>query len=49
MTALIRLYPRRWRQRCGEEFEQLLADLTDSGERAGWRVALDVARGALDA
>ena len=49
MTALVRLYPRRWRQRYGEEFEQLLADLTDSGGRAGWRVALDVARGALDA
>jgi hypothetical protein len=49
MTALIRLYPRRWRQRYGAEFEQLLADLTDSGRRPGWRVALDVARGALDA
>jgi len=49
MTALVRLYPRRWRQRYGAEFEQLLADLTDSGGRAGWRVALDVARGALDA
>jgi hypothetical protein len=50
MTALIRLYPRRWRQRYGAEFEQLMADLTDrSGGRAGWRVALDVARGALDA
>jgi hypothetical protein len=50
MTALIRLYPRRWRQRYGAEFEQLVADLTErSGGRAGWRVALDVARGALDA
>jgi hypothetical protein len=50
VTALIRLYPRRWRQRYGAEFEQLIADLADrSGGRAGWRVALDVARGALDA
>lgn len=50
MTALIRLYPRWWRQRYGAEFEQLMADLTDrSGGRAGWRIALDVARGALDA
>jgi hypothetical protein len=50
MTALIRLYPRRWRERYGAEFEQLIADLADrSGGRAGWRVALDVARGALDA
>jgi hypothetical protein len=50
MTALLRLYPRRWRQRYGAEFEQLLADLTDRSDgRAGWRVTLDVAHGALDA
>lgn len=40
---LIRLYPRRWRERYGEEFAALLADR--SGPRATW----DIARGALDA
>jgi len=50
MTALIRLYPRQWRRRYGAELEQLMADLTGpSGGRVSWRVALDVARGALDA
>jgi hypothetical protein len=28
MRALIRLYPRQWRERYGVEFGQLIADLT---------------------
>lgn len=36
--ALIRLYPRRWRERYGVEFEALLL-----AERGGWRAAANVA------
>lgn len=44
MRALIRLYPRAWRERYGDEFE---AFLEDSG--GGPATAADVVRGALDA
>ena len=47
MRPLIRLYPRWWRERYGTEFGQLVADL--SGGRFGWRLAVDVLRGAADA
>jgi hypothetical protein len=40
---LLRLYPRRWRERFGDEFDALLAD-----SRSGPRLLLDVARAALD-
>ena len=44
MRLLMRLYPRRWRERYGEEFELFLrATPPDPG------TALDVVRGALDA
>jgi hypothetical protein len=43
-TRWLRLYPRDWRQRYGDEIGDLL------GERPfGWRARLDVIRGALDA
>jgi hypothetical protein len=45
--ALIRLYPRAWRERYAVEFGQLVADV--SGERVGWRLAVDMLRGAADA
>jgi hypothetical protein len=47
MNGLLRLYPRRWRRRYGDEFSALLDDL--AGTRHQWRMALDVIRGAFDA
>jgi len=44
MRALLRLYPRRWRERYGEEFELVLR-----GAPPDVRTALDVVGGALDA
>jgi hypothetical protein len=38
---LIRLYPRKWRERYGAELDELL------GDERGWRAAVDVARFAL--
>lgn len=43
MRGLLRLYPRRWRERYGDEFDALLAD-----SRRGPRLLLDIARAALD-
>lgn len=43
-SLLIRLYPHRWRERYGPEFEALLAE-----RGLGLRDVLDVARAALDA
>jgi hypothetical protein len=45
MNWMLRLYPRRWRERYGEEFAALLVDAHRGGPRAMW----DIARGALDA
>jgi hypothetical protein len=44
MSGLLRLYPRPWRDRYGEEFEALLADRPPTP-----RHRLDIVRGALDA
>ena len=44
MSGLLRLYPRPWRERYGEEFEELLAQRPPSA-----RHRLDIVRGALDA
>lgn len=44
MSGLLRLYPRSWRDRYGEEFEDLLAQRPPSA-----RHRLDIVRGALDA
>lgn len=44
MRLLLRLYPRRWRERYGEELEEILAR-----ERHTPRLVLDVLAGALDA
>jgi hypothetical protein len=44
MRALLRLYPRRWRERYGEEFELVLR-----GTPPGAATVLDVVRGAVDA
>ncbi len=41
MRLIVRLYPRAWRQRYGDELEALIEDAGP-----GWRVAVDVARGA---
>jgi hypothetical protein len=43
---LLRLYPRAWRERYGEELEALLTDLSES-EGVSWRMRADVARGGL--
>lgn len=43
--ALVRLYPRWWRERYGDEFEVLLHDLSNDGYRRLWIMA-DVARDA---
>jgi len=47
MNRLLRLYPRWWRHRYGDEFAALLEDL--SSTRSRWRLVVDVAAGALDA
>ena len=48
LRHLIRLYPRRWRQRYGDEFADLVTTL--ASERPGrLLLALDLTRGALDA
>ena len=44
MSGLLRLYPRQWRDRYGEEFEELLEQRPPSA-----RHRLDIVRGALDA
>ena len=43
-TDLIRLYPRAWRERYGEEFHELVAS-----HRVGPRLIFDILIGALDA
>lgn len=47
MNRLIRLYPRAWRERYGEEFAALVRDLPDGRHRPG--LIWDIGRGALDA
>lgn len=42
--ALLRLYPRRWRARYGQEMEALL-----EARPVSWRGRLDLVRGAIDA
>jgi hypothetical protein len=44
LSALIRLYPRRWRDRYGEEYEALLDSIPPSP-----RLVVDVVRGAFSA
>lgn len=44
---LLRLYPRWWRERYGEEFTELVADLCS--DRRGLWLVIDICRGALDA
>ena len=39
---LVRLYPKVWRERYGEEFAALLQDASE-----GWRTTLDIGKGAL--
>jgi hypothetical protein len=47
VRRLIRLYPRAWRERYGEELTALVDDLAN--ERGRLRLAFDIGRGALDA
>ncbi|MGE5156472.1 MAG: hypothetical protein ACM3JP_03130 [Betaproteobacteria bacterium] len=47
MMRLIRLYPKRWRTRYGDEFTQLVRDLGGAVPER-W-LAFDIGRGALDA
>jgi hypothetical protein len=53
VRRLIRLYPRAWRARYGDEFTQLVDDLAgaapDGRPTVDRRLALDIGRGALDA
>jgi len=44
VSAVLRAYPRSWRERYGAEMQALLAD-----REPGWGDLLDLARGALDA
>jgi hypothetical protein len=44
MNRLIRLYPRAWRDRYGEEFAALVNEV--SGGRRRLRLTLDIGRGA---
>ena len=45
VTRLVRLYPRSWRARYGDELETLILDMTGGGGPS-WRVRADVARSA---
>jgi hypothetical protein len=47
MNWFLRLYPERWRERYGEELEQLVCDVR--GSRSGPALAMDLIRGAVDA
>jgi hypothetical protein len=47
MIWLVRLYPKRWRERYGGELEQLVHDLAPAGLRLGH--ALDLVKGAVSA
>ena len=42
MKFLVRLYPRRWRERYGDEFSALLEDVNPD-----WRTSFDIVKGAL--
>ncbi len=48
LLRLVRLYPRDWRERYGDEFAELVTALAGERYRHG-RLALDIGRGALDA
>jgi hypothetical protein len=45
VKRLVRLYPRSWRVRYGDELETLILDMT-GGDGPSWRVRADVARSA---
>jgi hypothetical protein len=47
MNRLVKLYPRGWRDRYGDEFAALVADI--SGPRRRLALGWDIARGAIDA
>jgi hypothetical protein len=47
MTWLVRLYPKRWRDRYGAELEQLIRDVRPSGSRR--TLAVDLIKGAVRA
>jgi hypothetical protein len=47
LAWLIRLYPRRWRERYGAELEQVVQDLRPSSSRVA--IVIDLAKGALAA
>jgi hypothetical protein len=47
MNWFLRLYPARWRERYGDELEQLVSDVRLS--RSGPALAIDLIRGAVDA
>lgn len=42
---LLRLYPKQWRQRYGQELEALIVEASGD-HRVSWRMHLDIARGA---
>jgi hypothetical protein len=46
IRALLRLYPRPWRDVHGEELEQLTEDLLDDPRESSWQIAASVALGA---
>jgi hypothetical protein len=47
MKGFVRLYPARWRERYGDELEQLVSDVRPGSSRPA--LAWDLIRGALDA
>jgi hypothetical protein len=50
MNRLVRLYPRRWRERYRDEYDELITSMSAGLGRYGRaRLALDVVRGAFDA
>jgi hypothetical protein len=46
LRAALVLYPRRWRERYGQELKDLVDDLQRTGERSRIRLALSVVAGA---
>ena len=48
VRLMVRLYPKSWRARYGDEFVAMLDDLAADG-RSRWRLVIDAVRGALDA
>lgn len=48
MRAVLALYPRRWRERYGQELQDLLEDLDRSSDRSHARIMMSLLAGAAE-